>query len=278
MTTDNHGPGHLPDDPRELLAAWALDAVDDRERAIVERAIDADPELAAEASGLLETTAILAGSVAAAPPPTLRDDVLAIIAREAASGSFPAVASTTPEPTITTTTPEPAPAAGAPSSTDSSSASPRPRRNGAGAWHKFALAAAIAGALAVPTTLAVQNEQRAEQAEQQMAAIEEAMRYPGARLVQGEVAGGGSAAAVLMDGEAIFTASDLPDPGEGRAYQLWRGDGEEMVSVGVLEANGGRVTTSVEADIPVEVLAVSIEPAGGSTTPTTEPIVVLAAT
>lgn len=253
-----------PVDARDLLAAWALDAVDDHERSVVERAIAADPELALEARGLLETTALLAGSVAAAPPPALRADVLAIIAREAARSDEPHAGT-------------PVAAHEVPSSdTPHALIAPKPRRHGVARWQSFALAAVVAGALAVPTTLAIQNDQRASQVEQQMSALESAMRQPGAQLVQGEVDGGGAAAAVLTDGEAVFTASDLPDPGAGRTYQLWRQDGDHMVSAGVLALHDGRVTTTVSAEVPVDVLAVSIEPEGGSDAPTTDPVLVLA--
>ncbi|WP_425554611.1 hypothetical protein, partial [Georgenia daeguensis] len=68
------------DAERELLGAWALDAVDDVERAAVERAIREDPELAAEAGALRETAARLADAGAVAPPPALREAVLAAAA------------------------------------------------------------------------------------------------------------------------------------------------------------------------------------------------------
>jgi len=264
MTTHANRPDDEPVDARDLLAAWALDAVDDHERSVVERAIAADPELALEARGLRETTALLAGSVAAAPPPAVRADVLAIIAREAAKSdeSHP----TAPLPA------HQAEAAGA----ESAAVAPKPRRHGVARWQSFALAAVVAGALAVPTTLAIQNDQRATQVEQQMSALESAMRQPGAQLVQGEVDGGGVAAAVLTDGEAVFTASDLPDPGDGLIYQLWRQDGDHMVSAGTLALDDGRVMATVSAEAEVDVLAVSIEPEGGSDSPTTDPIIVLA--
>ncbi|TGO05641.1 anti-sigma factor [Serinibacter arcticus] len=248
----------------DLLAAWALDAVDDHERSVVERAIAADPELALEARGLRETTALLAGSVAAAPPPALRADVLAIIAREAPRSGESHPTAPLPSHEVEDTNAHPA------------FVTPKPRRHGVARWQSFALAAVVAGALAVPTTLAIQNDQRATQVEQQMSALESAMRQPGAQLVQGDVAGGGIAAAVLTDGEAVFTASDLPDPGDGLTYQLWRQDGDHMVSAGTLALNDGRVSATVSAEVPVDVLAVSIEPEGGSDAPTTDPVIVLA--
>ena len=69
MTSHANHPDDEPVNAHDLLAAWALDAVDDHERSVVERAIAADPELALEARGLRETTALLAGSAAAAHRP-----------------------------------------------------------------------------------------------------------------------------------------------------------------------------------------------------------------
>ncbi|GMA30247.1 anti-sigma factor [Litorihabitans aurantiacus] len=246
-------------DARDLLAPWALDAVDDHERSVVERAIAADPELALEARGLLETAAVLAGSRAVTPPTHLRDAVLTAIAAEAAEPSRAASTPTAPD---------------APRRAERRDAA---RRRSTSPWSRFALAAAVAGALAVPTAFAVQNGQRASQAEQQVSALEAAMREPGARLVQADVDGGGRAAAVITDDDAVFTASDLPDLDPDLAYQLWRQDGDHMVSAGVLDPSGGGVTTTVAADVPVQVLAISVEPAGGSDAPTSDPVVVLAA-
>lgn len=64
----------------ELLAAWALDAVDDLERARVERHLRACGECRAQADQLLATAAALADELPAVPPRAgLRDDVLALI-------------------------------------------------------------------------------------------------------------------------------------------------------------------------------------------------------
>ncbi|MGO1583241.1 MAG: hypothetical protein ACTHXO_08475, partial [Actinomycetaceae bacterium] len=69
-----------PDEVRDLLPAWALDAVDDVERARVERALREDPELAAEAQALRETAARLAAGSAVPPPARLRSEVLDAVA------------------------------------------------------------------------------------------------------------------------------------------------------------------------------------------------------
>ncbi|MEK8227480.1 hypothetical protein NKG05_17335 [Oerskovia sp. M15] len=66
------------DDPRDLLAAYALDAVDDLDRRVVERLLAVDPDARRE---LDEHRAVVAAfTVETAPPPGLRDEVLGRIA------------------------------------------------------------------------------------------------------------------------------------------------------------------------------------------------------
>ncbi len=86
-------PWRTGDDARDLLGAYALDAVDDVERARVERLLREDADAAAEAASFRETASRLAVAVAATPPPALRARVLAEVARtrqEAPSAVRPA--------------------------------------------------------------------------------------------------------------------------------------------------------------------------------------------
>lgn len=229
-------------DTRELLGAWALDAVDDVERAAVERALREDPQLADEARALTETAAMLAVHGAVAPPATLRAAVLDRIATEPQAGTV--------APRRTTT------------------------RRGGARW--LAVAAAFLVATGVPTVIAVQQSQRADQVQQQADAIADVLGRPGAQVVQADVTGGGRAVAVIADGAAVFTADDLPAL-DDRDYQLWVVADGDPVSAGVLDADGGSATTQV-GDVPEgSALAVTVEPVGGSEQPTTDPVVVLAA-
>jgi anti-sigma-K factor RskA len=76
----------------------------------------------------------------------------------------------------------------------------------------------------------------------------------------------------------LFNASGLPDPGEGRDYQLWVvGHEGDVTPAGVLQGQGGSVEHLVQ-DVPGVGVAVTVEPDGGSQQPTTDPIVVLAKT
>jgi len=77
------GPRRTADDPdaRDLLAAHALDAVDDVERARVERLLRTDAEAATESVSFVETAARLAVVAAVPPPAALRSRVLAEVSR-----------------------------------------------------------------------------------------------------------------------------------------------------------------------------------------------------
>jgi len=64
------------DDVDDLLAAWALDAIDADERAAVDAVLAADPERARVARALQHTVAALGDVVAESPPPGTRMNVL----------------------------------------------------------------------------------------------------------------------------------------------------------------------------------------------------------
>jgi anti-sigma-K factor RskA len=240
----------MTDNPaRELLGAWALDAVDDVERAAVERAIREDAELAEEARALRETAALLAAGEAAAPPADVREKVLTTIAQTGQEDPVPRARP------------------------DRAGASPTAR--GGHRRSRWIAAAAILLAAAIPTGLAVQQAQRAQRAEEQVTSLAEALARPDTEVLRAEVEGGGRAVAVITDDDTIFTAQDLPALTDDRAYQLWVIDQGSPSSAGVLAAHEGSVSAEVDQLPDGAVLALTIEPAGGSTQPTTTPIVTL---
>lgn len=232
------------DDARELLAAWALDAVDDVERAAVERAMRADPALAAEGRALRETALALATHASAPAPDATRAAVLAQIA-------------TTPQVAV-------APA-------------PPVRGNRRGSLGRVAaVAAAFVLGAAVPTGVALYQASQVTQLERQTQALDDALARPGARLVQAPVTGGGTATAIVAEGATLFTAHDLPALEDGD-YQLWVIADGAPTSAGLLEVSDGGTLADVAALAPEAALAVTVEPVGGSLQPTTEPLVVLSA-
>ncbi|KLN35272.1 hypothetical protein FB00_07545 [Cellulosimicrobium funkei] len=237
-------------DVRDLLPAYALDAVDDVERRAVERLLAADPDARRELDEYRDVVAAFA--VESAPPPALRDAVLARVAASAAT----------------------VPPAG--ESTDGVvvdlAAARRARRR---RWTGLAAAVAAVVAVAVPTTVAVRATQEQSRLEARADAIERMLADPDATILHGDVEGGGQASVLAAGDDMYFRASDLPDAGDDRDYQLWvvEADGA-VVSAGVLDVQDGSTSRLVQGE-PGVGMAVTVEPAGGSEQPTADPVVAL---
>jgi anti-sigma-K factor RskA len=238
-------------DTWELLPAYALDAVDDLERRAVERLLEADPDARHAVDEYRDVVAAFA--VEQAPPADLRAQVLARVARTPQAGQRPAAADRSGAGR--------GPAAG-----------PRPRRR----WGLAAVATAAVVAVAVPTTVAVRATQEQSRLEERADAVARMLADPSAALVRAQVTGGGEASVLVAGDDYLFSASDLPGPGEGRDYQLWVvGTTGDVTPAGVLQAHDGFVERLVQG-VPGVGVAVTVEPDGGSEQPTTDPIVVLA--
>lgn len=234
------------DENQDLLAAWALDAVDEVERARIERAIARDPELAARARTFRDAVERLADADAQPAPAELRDLVLAEIGQTAQL-----------RPTTDAASP----------AEDS-----QRQRPGRGRW--LAAVAAVVLAIAIPVGVAIDQAERADQAEHQVELLDEALRQPDAEVVSEDLADGGRAVAVIGSELVVFSASGVPELPDGD-YQLWIVDGDVATSAGVLTWQEGRLFTQVGELGPEAALAMTAEPEGGSDQPTTEPLVVL---
>lgn len=161
----------------------------------------------------------------------------------------------------------------------------RGARRRLGALPKFALAACIAAAL-VSGTLAVRWYEEAERAEQAAAAaglreqrLSALLGAPDAVSASTPVNGGGNGMVVVSHArdEAAFFAGGLPALPDSRVYQLWFDDGGTMRSAGLLpkarDRNGAvLVVPDVRAASGV---GLTVEPAGGSAQPTTDPLMLL---
>lgn len=75
----------------------------------------------------------------------------------------------------------------------------------------------------------------------------------------------------IGEGEAALILEDLPPPGRDRAYQLWAVKGGKPRSLAVVEATG-RVVRLLDYTGAGETFALTIEPAGGSPVPTSDPV------
>jgi anti-sigma-K factor RskA len=244
-------------DIHALVGAYALDAVDDLERAAFERHIRACEGCRAEVDELRETASRLADSTWSVPPPKLRTDVLAAVGR---TRQLPPAESARPEP-------------------DARAAVSR--------WRRYTAAAAAAGILATgagAATWAVQ-EQRVREKNIAVAAAELREARTQAILAASDLVvrtapmiGGGrvTVASSAQQGASVVSMRADRAPAADRAFQFWTiRDAAQQVAVNaaVLPAGEASAVEIVPGVPGNDVFAISVEPAGGSPAPTKGQIV-----
>jgi anti-sigma factor RsiW len=239
-------------DIHTLVGAYALDAVDDLERAAFERHVGECESCRAELDELRETAARLADAAWSVPPPRLRAGVLAAIGRTRQL----------------------------PPATPVSRAERTPRRR------RWVLAAAAAAVLAAGGTgavvYAVQEQRVAEQRQLAAAAAGREARTravlaaPDLVVRTAPMIGGGKvtvATSRLRDAGVVMLGADAP-PSGGRVFQLWMIRGQAATSAGPL-AVGQTAAVQVIDGLPAsDAFGITAEPPGGSPTPT-QPLVSL---
>jgi anti-sigma-K factor RskA len=247
-----------PRDDRHLLTGcYALDALPEPERREFERHLPHCASCDAEVSGLRETAARLAAPKALFPPPGMRDRVLAATYR---TRQLPPLPDRLPDRLT----------AGRASRDHRRFRLPR----------LAAVAAAACVAIAVGAGAAqVASHHQPQPAEAGAAAITRVITAPDARTQSARARGGGSVTVVVSarQQEAVVTAAGMPSLPSARAYQVWVISPAGARSAGVL-AGAGRTSELLAAGVrPGDRIGITVEPAGGTSRPTTSPIVVVSA-
>lgn len=79
----------------------------------------------------------------------------------------------------------------------------------------------------------------------------------------------------LKDDRAILVVEDMPPVPEGRTGQVWVIKDEKPEPSGLLEPSGNMAATAITTPLnEADAIAVTVEPAGGSDEPTSEPVLV----
>ncbi|GID98437.1 anti-sigma factor domain-containing protein [Amorphoplanes digitatis] len=237
-------------DIHALVGAYALDAVDDLERVSFERHVADCEACRTEVDELRGTASRLADSTWSVPPPRLRAEVLAAVGR---TRQLPPLESARPRP-------------------DARAAVSRWRRYTAGA-----VAAGILAAGAGVAAWAVQEQRVQEQsavvaeARKREARTEAIMAAPDLVVRTAPMIGGGRVTVASSEQQAASVVSLRADdaPPAGQAFQMWtiRGTGP-AANAGVLPAGQASTVQVVDGVPGNDVFAVSVEPAGGSPSPT----------
>jgi anti-sigma-K factor RskA len=240
-------------DIHSLSGAYALDAVDDLERVAFERHLRECDTCLLEVRELQETVTRLADTAVVEAPAALRTSVLEAVARTPQARAI------------------------------------RAHRNPAAAanrWRRFAAVSVAAGVIAAGAGLGtwtvadrnVDNARRiAAAAEARAAAFERVMAAPDVRVysMAGRDGGTVNVAVARSLNQAVAVLNGLPDAGPGRTYQLWMVPEAGLSSAqspGPLAVGQTAGTQLLEVGNAVQ-FGVSIEPAGGSRTPTPEAVI-----
>ncbi|MGW4232731.1 anti-sigma factor [Streptomyces sp. NPDC004980] len=238
-----------------LTGAYALHALPEDERLAFERHLGACEACTQEVRELSATAARLGLAVSAVAPAALRGRVLREI----------------------TTVRQEAPSHGR------SARSGTARR--VGRWSSYALAACVAAAAAFGGVAVWQNQaaqdarQEASEARQQNEELARVLAAPDARTSSGVLEGGARGTVVVSRSvdQAVFLASGMARPPGGKVYQLWFDDGGSMRSAGLMDPSAPDGTVLLDGPVDgASGMGITVEPAGGSKQPTTQPLALMA--
>jgi hypothetical protein len=249
----------------ELLGAWAVDALPDDEAADLRAHLATCAEHAAKARELRTFASDLSLAVdPLQPPPRLRDRVMAAVAREAQlahAGQPSDVGVGRPSPAVITDRAR-LDGRGRPSYIPWRGRWARDAR----AWGALA-AAVIAGLLVWNVVLQTGGDD---------GGLDLGDATAVSALDALGVEGGGTAYYFDDEKEIVLVANGLAPLDASRTYQMWTIAAGQPASAGLLRPNAdGIVTATVPFDASRdELLAITIEPAGGSDQPTSSPIYV----
>ena len=243
-------------DLHTLAGAYALDALDGpAERDRFERHLSRCPSCAAEIRGFREVATALAFATAAEPPPGLRGQVLAAATR---TRQLP--------PEVTTQ--------GAPR--------PRNHRSPGTTWLPWLSGVVALASIAVAVFFGLaqsHTQDELNQARAQNQALAAVLSAPRVRVLSQVSAKGGTAIVVLAAErhELAVVTNGLPALPPGHVYQLWLIGKKKIVPAGLLPQASRGQTPAVLATgvVKGDTLGLTVEPAPGSSQPTTKPIVAL---
>jgi hypothetical protein len=238
-----------------LTGAYALDAVDGAERDRFEHHLRRCRSCGNEVRGMAETATSLGMAVAMAPPARLKERVLSAVA--VTRQLPPAVDHRRPH---------------------------GPLRHGAArsSWVPWLATAVAAISLAVAVALGViqvSTQHRLDSTRAQNQAIVAVLAAPDAQIATWTGSAGQSASVVVSRAERkiVFSSAGLPSLAGGKVYELWLIGPPRVRPAGLLPPpSAGRIAPVLASGLLAgDKVAMTIEPAGGTSLPTTTPILVM---
>jgi anti-sigma-K factor RskA len=233
-----------------LSGAYVVDALDNEEREAFEQHLPRCLDCQAEVASLREATALMADDAAVTPPDSLRSSVLAGIS----------TIRPLPPEVGQQRTEEPAPP---------SNVVPMRRRRFRVA--SLVAAAAVAASVAVGVTWHPWDDQNTSS----VSAADQVLAAADAQKVSLDFKDGSSASVYRSKskGKAVILTDGMAAPPAGKVYELWLQDSTgTMVPAGLMPRSpNAKVLLKGDAAKATGV-GITVEPEGGSKTPTSEPI------
>lgn len=248
----------------DLAEIYALDAISDAERAAIDRYISAASD--AERSSFLERVrqareALAASFTAEADPPS---DLFARIVSQ-----LPSLTQLPTDGPAVTAAPATTPPAARPAEAVDELSAARLRKEeqrrpaGARRWLTAVAAAAVIalGGVGVGAYIADQNDP-----------LNQVVRADDVREASVPVSAGGTATLLISSSKdaVVVRMNGVPAPPAGKVYQMWLipKDGSAPVSQGLMDEAALSKPAVVKGIASAAALGITVEPAGGSATPT----------
>jgi anti-sigma-K factor RskA len=229
----------MSSDIHALSGAYAVDALDDIERAQFERHLAECEACRAEVRSLREATALLAEAVQQQPPAGLRDRVLA---------GIDTVRPLPPVPVV-----------------------PVPEERRRRRFPALVAAAAVAAVLGLGGVVAWQPWD--EDTSLTPSATDQVLAAPDAESWEQRMDDGAKVTLTRSErlNKAVVTAEGMPELTDEQVYELWLLHDGVMVPAGLMDDESG--TLLLEGDpSTAQAAGITVEPAGGSESPTSPPI------
>ncbi|MFJ7419848.1 anti-sigma factor domain-containing protein [Streptomyces uncialis] len=285
-----------PTDVHLLSGAYALDALDEDERAGFENHLAHCPACAEETRELAATAGRLGLAATVTPPPALKRRVLREITTIRQEAPRPGHASGGGSP-VGGSQAQGFPGRGFAGSGSSGrgfagrwlparwggggadGSSPGQRSARGGSRWVLAVCLAVAAGLGGTTVWQHQEAERArDQARSESGRLERltgVLTAPDARTRSAAFPDGarGTVVASRARDKAVFIGAGMPRPPAGKIYQLWYDDGGTMRSAGLMEPARGDQAVLLDGPLGgASGVGITVEPAGGSPGPTSDPV------
>ena len=273
--SDPRGPGGLTcDEVRELAAAFVLGALDPAEDAAVREHLSGCPEAHEEMAELGGVLPALAVSVPVVEPSSgLKARIMAAAAADLAARGGEGRATTTGVVPAAPAVPPAAPVS-APAAFPGPAEREARRKTSAASWVLRIAAVVAIVALGVSNVFLRTQLDSAQAYEQSVAAVIDVAAQPGSltAVLTADGGTGSGLAAVSASGEVTIAMQDLAPTSGNQVYEAWviGGDGVP-VALGDFTVGSAGTATFEGTGLPTTsgiVLALTLEPGPGATTPT----------